>query len=186
MWYNGNMNEERKRYTFLHILLVGAIALIANLFVFYSLEVIKPSPKFENICTEDITLRTFNSEDTCTGAGGQWTATPLDATVTGAKEVTSGYCNATYSCQKIFNKANEEHSSFIFVALTVFGGILFLFGITIKGSSVVGNGLSLAGLMSIFWGSIANWTYLYPLVKVALLGALLMLIVWFAWNKFKD
>lgn len=179
------MNPERKGYTFLHVLLVGAIALIGNLFIFYSLEVVKPSPRFEDFCTEDLTLRTFNSEDACTTAGGQWTSTPIqDTTVT--KDISSGYCNATYSCQKTFDKANEEHSGLAFVVLTIFGGVLFLFSMTLRGSSVVSNGLGLGGLLSIFWGSVTNWTYLYPLVKVGLLGALLALVLWFAWNKFKD
>lgn len=169
------------------MLLVGAIALIANLFAFYSLEVVKPSPRFQDFCTEDLTMRTFNSEDACVSAGGQWTATPLaqDAPVMN-KDIASGYCNATYSCQKTFDKADEEHAGLAFVVLTIFGGVLFLLSMTIRGSSVVSNGLGLGGLISIFWGSVTNWTYLYPLVKVGLLGALLVLVLWFAWNKFKD
>lgn len=182
------MNPEKKSYTFFHVLLVGAIALLANLFVFYSLEVIKPSPRFETFCTEDLTLRTFNTENACTTAGGQWTATPLqdqtDQTV--MKGVASGYCNATYSCQKTFEKANEEHAGLAFVVLTTIGGILFILSMIIRGSSVVRNGLGLAGLISIFLGAVTNWSYLYPLVKVGLLGILLVLILWFAWNKFKD
>lgn len=180
------MNPEKKGYTFFHVLLIGAIALVTNLFAFYSLEVVKPAPRFEQFCTEDLTLRTFNSESACTGVGGQWTATPLTETTAPTKGVATGYCNATYTCQKTFEKANEEHAGLAFVVLTLFGGILFLFGMTIKGSSVVRNGLGLGGLISIFWGSIVNWSYLYPLVKVGLLGALLILILWFAWNKFKD
>lgn len=179
------MNSEKRSYTFLHILLVGAIALVANLFVFYSLEVIKPSPRFENFCSEELTMRTFNTETACITAGGQWTATPIqDETV--MKGVAGGYCNATYSCQKTFEKANEEHAGLAFVVLTTIGGILFIGSMILRGSSVVSNGLGLAGLISIFWGAVANWSYLYPLVKVGLLGALLILILWFAWNKFKD
>lgn len=181
------MNPEKKSYTFLHVLLVMAIALIANLFVFYSLEVIEPSPRFEEFCTEDLTMRTFNSASTCTDAGGQWTATPLTPQdIPEGKEVVGGYCNATYSCQKEYEKTNEEHAGLAFVVLTTIGGILFVLAMITRSSSVVSNGLGLGGLISIFWGSVTNWSYLYPLVKVGLLGALLALVLWFAWSKFKD
>lgn len=181
------MNGDNRSYTFLHILLVGAIALVANLLVFYSLEVAKPSPRFNDFCTEDLTLRTYNTETACTTAGGQWTATPLESQEKAIpRGVADGYCNATYSCQKTFEKANEEHAGFAFIVLTTIGGLLFIASMLLRGSSVVQNGLGLGGLLSIFWGSVTNWSYLYPLVKVGLLGALFILILWFAWNKFKD
>lgn len=181
------MNEEKKSYTFLHILLIVAIAVVTNLFVFYSLEVVEPSPRYENFCTEDLTQRTFNTEEACVETGGQWTSTPMQGEEAAPqKGVAQGYCNATYSCQKTFEKANEEHSGFAFLVLITVGGLLFVASMILQGSSVVRNGLALAGLLSILIGSISNWTYLYPLVKVGLLGALLALILWFAWNKFKD
>ena len=179
------MQPERKSYTFLHILLVGAIALVVNLFVFYSLEVVKPSPRFQDFCSEELTLRTYSTAVSCTEAGGQWTATPTQD-VDAGKGIAAGYCNATYTCQKSFDKAHEEHSGLAFVVLTSIGGLLFILSMLIPGSSVVRNGLGLGGLVSIFWGSVSHWSHLYPLVKVGLLGALLVLILWFAWNKFKD
>lgn len=180
------MNEEKRSYTFLHFLLVGAIALVTNLFVYYSLEVLKPAPTFNNYCSDDVTLRTFATEDTCVTAGGQWTATPLAPESAVQQGTTQGYCNNTYSCQKTYDKAQEEYSGFAFIVLTTIGGLLFIASLILSGSSVLRNGLALAGLVSIFWGSLANWSYLYPLVKVGLLGILLILILWFASNKFKD
>jgi hypothetical protein len=171
-----------KKYTFLQMLLVGGIALVTNLFVFYSLEVVKPAPRFENFCGDKEMSGNLTTEETCSMVGGQWVAT----TTVEEGMKTAGYCNATYTCQKDFQAAHEQHAGLAFLVLTAVGGILFVLSMFIKGSSVVSNGLGLGGLISIFLGSVTNWSYLYPLVKVGLLGALLALILWFAWNKFKD
>lgn len=176
------MSTEKKSYTFLQMLLVGGIALVTNLFVFYSLEVVKPAPRYETFCGDKEVGSNIVTEETCGTVGGQWI---VSAPIEGGMK-TAGYCNSTYTCQKDFDIAHEKHAGLAFIVLTAVGGILFVLSMFIKGSSVVSNGLGLGGLISIFLGSVTNWSYLYPLVKVGLLGALLALILWFAWNKFKD
>lgn len=164
------------------MLLVGGIALVTNLFIFYSLEVVKPAPRFENFCGDKQMAGNLATEEACQAVGGQWLVTT--EIESGLK--TAGHCNATYTCQKAYDEAHEKHAGLAFIVMTAIGGALFVLSMFIKGSSVVSNGIGLGGLISIFIGSVTNWSYLYPLVKVGLLGALLALILWFAWNKFKD
>lgn len=181
------MTEIKKHYTFLQMLLVCAIALVVNLFVFYSLEAVKPAPRYENFCTEKITSVTPQSPDACTEMGGQWNAAAPEAKmVPGDQAMPAGYCNTTFSCQKDFDVANQKHSGLAFMVLTIIGGILIVLSFVLKGSSVVNNGLGLAGLISIFIGSTTNWTYLFPIAKVVLLGVVLVAILTFAWRTFKD
>jgi hypothetical protein len=162
---------------FLRYVIVASIVLLCNLFIFQSLELAWPSPRYENFCTAEMTAKSFESEDSCREAGGKWSPAP---------GTNPGYCDATATCQKMFDTASKEYSGKAFVVLLVAGVVLLIAGVSLPGSSVVTNGLSAAGVISILLGALMHWSYMYPLLKIFLLGALLAGVIFLAWKKFKD
>jgi hypothetical protein len=166
---------------FTRALLVALIAILVTLFLWQALQIVKPSPKYENFCSQELLAKDVSTETSCVDIGGKWEKAPAGA----SKEI-EAYCNPTFSCQKQYDAAAEEYSGFAFIILISTGLILGLAGFLIRGSLVVTNGLLSGGVLTIFTSSVGHWSYLYPWAKVLLLGVALAAVLYGTWYKFKD
>jgi hypothetical protein len=165
---------------FTRVLLISLIAILTTLFLWQALQIIKPSPEYENFCSSELLAKDVSTESACVEVGGKWER------INSADKQISSYCNPTFSCQKEYEAASKEYSGVAFIILVSTGLILGLAGFLIRGSLVVTNGLLSGGVLTIFTGAVSHWSYLYPWAKVALLGLALALVLYTTWRKFKD
>ncbi|MBI2565067.1 hypothetical protein HYV79_03715 [Candidatus Woesearchaeota archaeon] len=158
------------------ILCVGILVVFVT-FVMYGLEVFVPSPDYHDFC-EEKPFKEFLSKEECEQKGGAWSPNypkPIDAPL--------GYCDADYTCRKLFEKANQQNQRIILIITSIIGVLSLISGVFLKVPSVA-YGIMSGGIVVFVIGVIRAWSLLSKYVQFALFGVLLALLIWFSYKKF--
>lgn len=175
--------------------LIGGLVIVLNLFFNYSASLFFDEPIYENFCPIELTNKAYNSKDQCLTVGGSWTEnsypyTPEESVTKPAKLGTSesitGWCNATYTCQKGFESGQKVYNRNIFIVLLVLGVLSIALGFVFAGLSAVSIGLSLGGVLSLIIGSMRYWSDMNDIVRVLVLAAALGVLIWLAVKKIRE
>ncbi len=164
------------------------IFVIYMMMLVYGIQVIKPSPQFEDFCSPGIyeysqpykmtdvdTVCKFNKtlEDqsqTCIASKGM----PIyDYSDSGCRREIKE-CNM---CQTQFNNAQMDYQKTVFIMAVIIGIITLIIGFTILAVEPVGSSLMAAGIGAIFYGSTQNWVNLSNIWRFLLLVVALVLLV---------
>lgn len=114
--------------------LVAGIVIVLNLFFNYSASLVFTAPTFEGFCPVDTTNRVYSSKEQCVSFGGAWTenTAPYVPEKTSSpvmhSEIPSGWCDATYTCQKGFADAQSIYNRNIFIVLVALGVLSIVIG----------------------------------------------------------
>ncbi|MFH1500896.1 MAG: hypothetical protein ABIE22_03025 [archaeon] len=164
------------------IILALAIAIILTAFIFQVISTIYESPEWTDFCPESPPL--YNDEQNCTSAGGRWTADPsMDPSIP-ATPKSVGYCDITYNCQKEFESADVAHRKKVFIIAVITGLIALIFGI-ILGLQSVSLGLMGGGVITMFIGTVQYWDRLGKYLRLIILGAVLIILIWIGYKKLR-
>ncbi len=164
--------------------LIIGIAIVANLFISYVVTLLYPAPEYTTYCPEKQVNNAILSEAACLEVGGQWNenqAIDMDRMPQAA-----GYCNEDFSCSKLFEDANGEHTRNVFLVFVVSGILLLVGSVFLQGAAAVSLGLSFAGVLALFLGSVRYWGYMNSLLQVVILGLALAALIFVAYKKFRD
>ncbi len=167
-------------------LLLG-IVVILNIFFRVLTAIVFPEPAYETYCPTTQVVTSYDTQESCLAAGGQWTNAPEKQPymAPGVPRAT-GYCDAQYTCRSSYTAAEETHSRNVFIAFTVLGIVVLIAGVLPLGSSIVSSGLSYGGVVSLiigsfeYWGTAGNWIRL----AIAAIGLLALLYVGI--RRFRD
>lgn len=171
--------------------LILAILIVLNLFFNYSISLLYKEPKFEDFCPMEKYNKVYTNKDMCVADGGMWTESvaPIDIkspTNPVSGQTVTGYCNATYTCQKNYDDARSVYNRNVFIILVVLGVLALVLGAFLAASSVVSLGLSFGGVLSLIVGSARYWSDMQDVVRVVVLACALAALIWIGIRKIKE
>lgn len=178
-----------KRHPLFKWVLVGAIAIVANLFLNFGLDAFYQRPEMETFCPQKQVNIPITTEKACVDAGGQWNSDPyryVEATKPIPADAPRGYCNENYTCGKVFEDATKVYDRNVFIVLVIAGTAFLVGGIFVSSVEAVALGFSLAGILSFIIGTMRYWNSMDERLRVIVLGIALAALVWVGIKKFKD
>lgn len=171
---------------FVRFALMLGIVVILNIFFFEAVQLVMPAPVYEAYCPAAQVVRSYDTQEACTAAGGQWTENSIGFAPAGQKMGPAGYCDAQYACRKQFDAASELHARDAFIAFVVFGVAALIAGVLPIGSSIVSSGLSYGGVAALVVGSAQYWGTASVAIRFAIALVGLAALLYIGWKRFKD
>lgn len=187
----------RARSFFKWILVVGLV-IVTNLFFYFAIDAFYKSPKYENFCKNEQVRPLIKTQDECVSKGGQWTETPAKEAylyqneksapipIPAPGETIGGYCNEYFTCQKDYEGAMKVYNRNLFIILVILGVLLVMGSYYVAVYGAVSLGFALAGILSLIIGATRYWSDMDERLRVVVLGAALVSLIWYGIKKFKD
>jgi len=173
--------------------LIIGIVIVLNMFFNYALSFAYPRPEQNNFCKIEQINEPIVSKDKCLAVGGQWNGlsnfdsnTFADQYNTKPAPYVTPYCDKDFTCRQTFDSAQKVYDRNVFVTLVVLGALCVLLGNYLKSNLVLGQSLSLAGVLSFVIASMRYWSSADNLIKVLILLIALIILIWVAIKKFKN
>ncbi len=177
------MDTSTRQPRFLKWSLVFAIAIVANLFIGYTLSLVYKAPVYNDYCPTQQVMPDTSTQAQCVAVGGQWTP---NAPVGAPNSVPAGYCDQNYTCGMKYSTAQDAYSRNVFTILISIGVLLIIAGSLVGGGSVVRTGLSFAGSLSLIVASVRYWGDAHDWLKVLILAIALAALIVLAVKKFNS
>lgn len=171
--------------------LIVGIVVVLNLFFNYSVTLVYKTPTWDAFCPAEKYSTQYTTKDICVANGGLWQEntippdTKYTQSVPAQPEVRS-FCDQTYTCGRQFNDAHKIYNRNVFILLVLFGVLSIALGSYLVSISAVSLGLSFGGVLSFIIGSFNYWSDMQDWLRVAVLGAALVALIWVAVKKIKE
>ena len=182
--------EESKHSKVLVWSLIVAIIIVTNLFFNYVISLVYTEPSYEAFCPAEVYNKAYDTKSQCLESGGMWSEQvvpmPVDVGVSApipVKTQITGYCNATYTCQKNYDSSQKLYNRNVFIILVSLGVAMLVAGAFV-GLSLLSIAFSWSGVLSILIASMRYWGSADSLIRVIILGAALCALIWLAVKKF--
>jgi hypothetical protein len=176
--------------TFQKVSVVIAITILLNVFINYGRQAFYPEPKWDKFCKENFSI--YTTKEACEKDGGRWItdqttkdgmmAKPISATDPNSPK---NYCDPNYTCQKEFEKANQEYNKKFFIAYLFGGLIMVLGGLAITTASSVSLGVLYGGIVLLFTGVTRFWPEMSDMNRFLIIGFVLAVFIWIGYKKLK-
>lgn len=161
------------------------IVIVLNLFFNYALSLVYKEPAFDAFCKPTQVVESIDDKNQCLSGGGQWSENVYPKSIDGRTEV-RGYCDQQFTCRNNYEAARKTYDRNVFVTLVVLGALCVAGGNFLKGNIVLGQSLSLAGVLSFVVASMRYWSSANDAIKVVILAIALLILVWVAVKRFRD
>lgn len=193
-----------KMFDIRKIAVIFVIAILFSIFTFTTIDAIHPGPEYSDFCNE--TFKIMQTQENCEAKGGIWNPDDLSSVAQyNCQELTSdgndvtldcrknlerpgGYCDAQFTCQKDFEKENEKHQLFVFIAAALFGIIGIVYGMYANPKDDIkqwiGSGFMIGGLINVFFGTISYFQYTSRIVRPLIIFVELALVIYVAIKQF--
>ncbi len=185
-----NMNEIRvepkKQGRVLEWSLIIAIIIITNLFFNYATSLVYVEPSYDKFCPAEIYNKAYDTKGQCLDNGGMWSeqVVPVEMKAPApARTQITGYCNATYTCQKKYDEASKLYNRNVFMILISLGVIVLIAGAFV-GVPLLSIAFSWSGVLSLVIASMRYWSSADSIIRVIILGVALAALIWLAVKKF--
>lgn len=183
------MDTSPKHPKFVRWALMLGIVIILNIFFFEAVALIMPAPTFEVYCPSSQVMPSYDTQEACTAAGGQWTdnsGSPDAMPVPSGVKQPAGYCNPQYTCQLAYTAAEELYARNAFIAFVILGVLALIAGVLPIGSSIVSSGLSYGGVLALVVGSAQYWGNASTWIRFAIALVGLAALLYIGWRQFRD
>lgn len=167
---------------FQQVILALAIAIVLVAFVMYGISVIYEKPDWEDYCPEKLHRKQYTDQASCESAGGLWSEDRTRPCPEGV-ECPQGWCDATYTCRKEYESVREVYERNVFFVAAPIGLAVLIIGLLLR-LAAVSAGISIGGVVLIAIAVIRYWNELGKYVRLLLLGALLVILIWLAYKRF--
>src|SRR3989344_111804 len=165
--------------------LIAGIVIVLNLFFNYTLSLIYKEPDYVKFCPNEQVIEPITSREQCLAKGWQWSENIYPKSAPSQPRI-QGYCDQQFTCRNDYEAARKSYDRNVFVTLVVLGVLSVIAGIFLKNNILLGQALSLAGVLSFIVASIRYWSSADNLLKVIILAVALVLLIWVALKKFRD
>ncbi len=166
--------------------LVVAIIIVTNLFFNYAISLVYTEPSYDKFCPAEIFNKAYDNRNLCLEKGGMWSENAIPVEVVNSDKTNpkiTGYCNATYTCQKTYDVASKLYNRNLFILLVSLGVLILLVGAFVK-IPLLSIAFSWSGVLSLFIASVRYWSSAENLIRVVILGIALSILIWLAVKKF--
>ncbi len=173
-----------------------AIAIVLNLFVNYAVSVFYEEPQYNDYCPDQgrypYPAKPYpeytpqNCSFLPVGEELQGNCSQQKGGIMYKYNLTTGcpaeaYCE---TCGTAYNDVMQNRQSNIFLILILFGAAALVAGVVIKEESVA-NGFLFGGVLSLIIAAIRNWSNLQDVFKLAILGLVLLILIWVGYRQGK-
>jgi hypothetical protein len=172
---------------------IGAFVILLNLFFTYTISLVLVAPTWDGYCPMETYNKNYTDKAMCVADGGKWTentapqAPRIDEKTPAVHPVeVSGYCDATYTCQKVFMQTQSVYNRNIFIILVILGVVSLVGAWYLKRFSTVALGLALGGVLALIVGSVRYWSDMHDAVRVLVLAVALGTLVWVGVKKIQE
>ena len=170
------------------------IIVVLNVFFVVLVSLVLPSPEYANFCPQAQVVPNYDNEQSCTKAGGQWTATPNNGVAADKATVpvqvkqpsVIGYCNPDYTCNQNFTTTSATHARNAFIALVALGVIALVAGVFVPGSFIVSSGLAYGGVLSFLIASVSYWGDAGSWIRLGISLVALVALLYIGLKRFRD
>lgn len=166
--------------------LTGGIVIVLNLFFAVAIQTVYPEPKFENFCEVRQVNEVYEDEASCVAASGQWNANVFAPKLEAGANQPAGWCDVNFICGQAYRDAEQDYTRNVFVALIVLGAIAIGAGFLLRASPAVAAGLSYGGVVSFVIAAIRYWGEAGDVVRLAIVGLALIILIVIGVKKFKE
>lgn len=185
-----------KLYMIQKVALALSITIVLNLLFNYGIYTFYPSPKYDDYCTEE-TRKYYDNKDSCEQVGGAWVAydqgypryakaMPVPASPEVIYEEPTEYCDASATCRKQYEEAQNLYTRNVFIALVILGTISVALGFFLIAVSAISSGFLFGGLVSLFIGTTRYWSDMNDFLRLVVLVLALFSLIWIGYKKLKD
>jgi len=109
---------------------------------------------------------------------------PIETKVSSpTKTQITGYCNATYTCQKSYDQDSKVYERNVFIILVALGVVIIVAGAFVN-IALLSAAFSWSGVLSLIIASMRYWSNADSIVRVVILGVALAALIWLAVKKF--
>lgn len=158
------------------------IIIILNLFFSVAIETAYPRPDYSLFCEPRQVNELYEDELSCVAVGGQWNEHTLPKGETGPL----GWCNVDFSCATKYEEASHEYERTVFVTLIVLGALSLGAAYLVSISPAVSAGLSYGGVLTFVIAAIRYWGEAGDLVRLAIVGIALIVLIAAGVRYFKE
>jgi hypothetical protein len=173
--------EKTQPSAFVKWSLIVGIIIVSNLFFNYAISLVYKAPEYPN--TQPQVVGTIYTKENCLSVGGQWTQTPVDLKNTDPQSKNGGYCDPEYTKRAQYEESRKAYERRVFIILFTLGALILILGVLIK-QEVLAVALSWGGVLSLLIASMRYWSTANNLLKVGILAAALVALMWLAVRKF--
>lgn len=180
--------------SFLRWALTIAIMIVLNLVFNYGIYSFYKPAEYDAFCPASITAQNYTEANLCTENGGQWTEyqtkdSPVVAVSTKpivAQVEPSGYCNATYTCQKNYETSQNFYNRNVFIVLVILGILALVGSFFFMKYESVAYGFASGGVLSLIIGSVRYWSNMQDIMRLVVLVVCLAILIWLGVKKMKE
>lgn len=169
------------------MVLAIAIALVLVFFVGYGISVFYEEPDFEEFCGVEPKIDVSNilNETSCLEQGGQWSPWGVDGESprVAVPVKREGYCDLYFECRQEFDGKWDVYNRNVFIISAILGLAIIVLGIVLKLESV-SVGIMGGGALLILYGTMRYWGELGKYVRLAILGFVLVALIYLGYKKF--
>jgi len=190
--------DAKKGTTVKVVILAIAIILVLSFFVQVGIRTFYKEPDYANYCktyNDKMSIPVIEAKNAncsynkymydqaaknCTEHTPKYNLTGFPAPIYSSNGcVESYYCEM---CQARFEKAMENHVNVVFWISLILGVILLTLGLVIR-QTAVSPGLMGGAVITIFIGIVSDWRFLSDYARFAILGLVLIILIWLAYKK---
>lgn len=168
-------------------ILALAIIVVGNLFVFETARTVFQEPEYDAYCPREINTKVYTTQSECQDVGGLWNNNiSFDTTKPVTVENQSGWCDATFTCNKAYEEANSAYENKVFYIFFGIGIVLLVAGLlNTKDILSLKLGLSGAGFISLCISAFGYWSSIDGLARLLVVAVALGLLIWLSIKKMK-
>ena len=164
--------------------LIAAIVIVLNLFFNYAISLAYKAPSYDAYVPSSPVVEPLNTQSECLAVGGQWTATPEPAMAPDTKTVSVlGSCDPNYTKEQEYTAAQNAYARNVFIILVVLGVASLVAG-AFFANAILAIAFSWGGVLSLVIASMRYWGQASGFVRVTVLAAALVALIWVAVRKF--
>lgn len=157
------------------VIIAIVIAFISVFFLAYAIQSIYPAPDYNDYCKEINTFKAIDNKAECEATDGVWYE---------SIDPEGGWCDLYFKCNQAYNEAREPYEKVLFVIHLSIGLIVLITAFFLS-LEVVSSGLMAGAAMMLVYGVTRYWSNLTNVLRTVVLGVALVLIIFFAYKRFK-
>ena len=175
--------------------------IVFNLFVNYGIDTFYKGTKYDDFCKPEDIRQTIATKEKCDSVGGLWSeniyykgerkmeggaVAPAPMNPTMEQKEPIGWCDAYFSCQKDFEKANNVYKRNLFIIWIVAGVLAVVASFFLFTVEIMSVAFMFAGIVSFLVGTIVYWSAMQDYLRFVILGIVLAMLIYIGYKKLKD
>ncbi|HZX44865.1 MAG TPA: hypothetical protein VFF28_04235 [Candidatus Nanoarchaeia archaeon] len=177
------------------IIIIFVIAVLFSVLVFSVIEAVYPSPKYDEICRQNIyPEKPYITNRTCPDVNISVANRKACDEKKGYIEYTDydeNNCPTSYkcnTCQNEFNQAQQKHERVVFYISALLSLVAIFIGLYLPAESNslnewIGTGFMLGGTFSLFFGTLTTFIWLDRYIRPIVILLELILVIFIAYRK---